>query len=225
MQSLHERLADFMYRVYALMSFAFVVTAATAYYVAQNPCLYKSLLTSPGIFFGMFLIQLILVVSITMLLPRINLATAVVLFFLYAISTGVTTSIIFLTYQMSSIYTAFFVSAGMFLVMALYGYFTRTDLTGLGNFFIMALFGLLIGIVVNIFMQSSKLDLILSSFGVIIFTALTAYDVQHIKYMGRLMLAEGQEVSKVAVFGALTLYLDFINLFLYILNLTGKKRD
>ena len=126
---------------------------------------------------------------------------------------------------MSSIYVAFLVSAGMFFAMALYGYVTRTDLSSIGNIVLMALVGLLIGLLVNLFLKSSTFDIILSAVGVIIFTALTAFDTQRIKYMGRLMLADGQTASKVAVFGALTLYLDFINLFLYMLNLTGKRRD
>lgn len=224
-RSLSEQLSDFMYRVYGLMGFAFVITAGTAYYIAQSPALFKPLMTSPGIFFAVIVVQLILVVSITLMMPRLNFATAAILFLLYAISMGVTTSVVFLTYQMSSIYVAFFVSAGMFFAMAMYGYFTRTDLSGIGNIVLMALFGLLIGLLVNLFLHSSTFDIILSAVGVIIFTALTAYDTQRIKYIGRMMLADGQEVSKVAVFGALTLYLDFINLFLYILNLTGRRRD
>ena len=206
------------------MGFAFVVTAATAYLVAHTPALYKPLMTSPGIFFAVVVAQLILVVCITLLMPKLTFFTAAILFILYAISMGITASVVFLTYEMSSIYVAFFVSAGMFFAMAIYGYFTRTDLSRIGNIALMGLFGLVIGLLVNLFMHNSTFDLILSLVGVLIFTALTAYDSQRIKYLGRLMLADGQS-SKIAVFGALTLYLDLINLFLYILNLTGRRRD
>ena len=127
-RSLQERLADFMYKVYGLMGMAFVITAVTAYYIAQNPALYKPLLTRPGIFFIVIMVQLALVISITLLMPRLNSSVATILFFLYAVSMGITCSVIFLTYQMSSIYVAFLVSAGMFFAMALYGYFTHTDL-------------------------------------------------------------------------------------------------
>jgi FtsH-binding integral membrane protein len=207
------------------MGLAFVITAATAYYVAQNPTLFETFIMRPGIFFVVIIVQLLLAMSITLMMPRLNFAGVVTLFIMYAVSMGITTSVIFLVYQMASIYVAFIVSAGMFFAMALYGYFTRTDLSGMGNIFIMALFGLLIGLLINLFLHSSTFDMILSAVGVLIFTALTAYDTQRIKYFGRMMLAEGQEVSKVAVFGALTLYLDFINLFFYVLNLTGRRRE
>lgn len=225
MQSLQEKLADFMYKVYGLMGLAVGVTAVTAYYIAQNPALYKPLLTRPGIFFIVVIIQFALVIGITLLMPRLSFGWAVILFFLYALSMGVTSSVIFLAYQMSSIYVAFFVSAGMFVTMALYGYITHTDLSNIGNIVLMALVGLLIGLLVNLFLKNHMFDIILSAIGVIVFTALTAYDTQRIKYIGRLMLADGQETLKVAIFGALTLYLDFINLFFYMLNLTGRRRD
>lgn len=223
--SMQERLADFMYKVYGLMGLAFVVTGLTAFYIAKSPTLYIPLVTKPGILFLVILVQLLLVISISLLLPKLSFASVSVLFLLYAVSMGVTMSLVFLMYQMNSIYMAFLISAGMFFAMALYGYVTHADLSQIGSILLMALFGLLIGLFVNMFLQSSKFDLILSTAGVLIFAVLTAYDTQHIKYLGRLMLAEGQDVSKVAVFGALTLYLDFINLFLYILNLTGKRRD
>jgi FtsH-binding integral membrane protein len=223
--SMQERLTDFMYKVYGLMGLAFVVTGLTAFYIAKSPALYIPLVTKPGILFLAILVQLLLVISISLLLPKLSFASASILFLLYAVSMGITMSLVFLMYQMSSIYVAFLISAGMFFAMAIYGYVTHADLSQLSSILLMALFGLLIGLFVNMFLQSSKFDIILSTAGVLIFAVLTAYDTQHIKYLGGLMLAEGQDVSKVAVFGALTLYLDFINLFLYLLNLTGKRRD
>lgn len=224
-QSLHEKLTSFMYRVYGLMGIAFSCTAVTAYYIAQHPALYKPLMKSPGIFFIVLLAQFALVISITLLMPKLNNALATLLFFVYAVSMGVTSSVVFLVYDMSSIYIAFFVSAGMFIAMALYGYFTRTDLSSVGNMILMLFVGLMIGLLVNLFLKSDRFDIILSALGVIIFTALTAYDTQRVKYIGRLMIVEGQSAGKVAIFGALTLYLDFINLFLYMLNLTGRRKD
>lgn len=224
-QSLHEKLTSFMYRVYGLMGIAFSCTALTAYYIAQHPTLYKPLMKSPGIFFVVLLVQFALVIAITLLMPKLNNALATLLFFVYAVSMGITSSVVFLVYDMTSIYIAFLVSAGMFIAMALYGYFTRADLSSVGNMVLMLFVGLMIGLFVNLFLKSDRFDIFLSALGVIIFTALTAYDTQRIKYIGRLMLVEGQQARKVAIFGALTLYLDFINLFLYMLNLTGRRKD
>lgn len=224
-RSLEERIAGYMYRVYGLMAIAFGITAATAYYVSITPSIYKPIFSSPWILLGLFLVQIIFVVGLTVLLPKLNFFVALILFFGYAVLLGLTLSVIFLRFETSSIYLAFFISAGMFAAMALYGYFTHTDLSSLGNILFMALFGLIIGLVVNMFLKSSWFDLLLSSLGVIVFTALTAYDSQRIKYIGRLMIADGNPISKVAVLGALTLYLDFINLFLYMLQLVGRRRD
>ena len=198
-RSLEERIAEYMYRVYGLMAIAFCITAATAFYVSKTPSIYKPIFSSPWILFGLFLVQILFVVGLTVLLPKLNFLVAIVLFFGYAVLLGLTLSVIFLHFEMSSIYLAFFISAGMFTAMALYGYFTRTDLSSLGNILLMALFGLIIGLVVNLFLKSSIMDLFLSAIGVIVFTALTAYDSQRIKYIGRLMIADGNPISKVAV--------------------------
>jgi FtsH-binding integral membrane protein len=224
-QALNSRLVDFIYRVYGLMGIAFSCTALTAYFIATRPSLYKPLMKSSGAFFAVLLVQFALVIAITLLMPKLNSTLATLLFFVYAVSMGVTSSVVFLVYDMTSIYIAFFVSAGMFISMALYGYFTRTDLSSVGNLVLMLLVGLMIGLFINLFLKSDRFDIVLSSLGVIIFTALTAYDTQRVKYIGRLMLVEGQPASKVAIFGALTLYLDFVNLFLYMLNLTGRRKD
>jgi uncharacterized protein len=222
---LQERLASFMYRVYGLMATAFTITAATAYYVSITPAIFKPLVTQSGIFLAIIIVQFVLVILLSTLLPRMSFGVASALLIAYAASMGLTLSVIFLRYQMSSIYVTFFVSAGMFAAMAIYGYLTHTDLSSIGNIMLMALVGLIIGMVINLFLRNMLFEIILSSVGVIIFTALTAYDSQRIKYIGRLMLEDGQEPAQVAVFGALTLYLDFINLFLYMLTLTGRRRD
>ena len=144
-QSLHEKLTSFMYKVYGLMGAAFSCTALTAYYIAQHPALYKPLMKSPGIFFIVLLVQFALVIAITLLMPKLNSTLAMVLFFVYAVSMGVTSSVVFLVYDLTSIYIAFLVSAGMFVAMALYGYFTRTDLSSIGNMVLMLFVGLMIG--------------------------------------------------------------------------------
>lgn len=214
-----------MYRVYGWMSMALAMTAATAYYVAHQPQLLMAIFSSPAITVTLALLQFGLVIGLSMLLPRISFTTALVMFVAYAVVTGLFLSSIFILYTYSSIYTTFLITGGMFGVMSLYGYFTKSDLTGLGNILFMALIGLIISTVVNIFVQSSGFETMLSAFGVIIFTLLTAYDVQRIKRIAIGMLANDTALSQIALFGALQLYLDFINLFLYLLRFMGRRRN
>lgn len=214
-----------MYRVYGWMSIALAMTAATAYYVAHQPQLLMAIFSSPAITVTLALLQFGLVIGLSMLLPRISFTTALVMFVAYAVVTGLFLSSIFILYTYSSIYTTFLITGGMFGVMSLYGYFTKSDLTGLGNILFMALIGLIISTVVNIFVQSSGFETMLSAFGVIIFTLLTAYDVQRIKRIAMGMLANDTALSQIALFGALQLYLDFINLFLYLLRFMGRRRN
>jgi len=220
-----ERLANFMYRVYALMALALVVTGTTAYYVASTPALFKGIYGSPSVVLGLFIFQFALAIVLTFLLPKMSLAMATLLFFIYAISLGLTISVIFLVYTAASIYSSFFITAGMFAIMAIYGYVTKADLTTMGNIAIMGLIGLIIASFVNLFIKSPTFNYILSAIGVLIFTVLTAYDSQKIKQIGMQLMADRQTISKVAIFGALTLYLDFLNLFLYILQFTGQRRS
>lgn len=220
-----ERLTNFMYRVYALMALALAVTGITAYYVAATPVLFKGIYHNSWTILGLFVFQFALVIVLSFLLPKMNLTIATIVFFIYAISLGLTLSAIFLVYTTASIYTSFFITAVMFAVMAIYGYITKADLTTLGNIAIMGLIGLIIAMLVNLFVKSSMFNYILSGIGVIIFTILTAYDSQKIKQIGSQLMAERQAMNKVAIFGALTLYLDFLNLFLYILQFTGQRRS
>ena len=132
---------------------------------------------------------------------------------------------IFLVYTQASIMQTFIVTAGMFGVMTIYGYLTHTDLTKLGNVMMMAVWGLIIALLVNLFFRNPMFDLLISAAGVLVFTALTAYDTQKIKQIGEHMMADDEMMSKVAVLGALTLYLDFVNLFLYLLRFMGRRRD
>lgn len=214
---------NFMYKVYAWMCVALAISTVSAWYVATTPSLYVYIMNSPFIIIALIIAQLTLVVVLSMFLFRMNFAMALGMFLLYALLLGVMLSSIFVVFTQASIYTTFFVTAGMFGTMALYGYFTRADLTSMGNLCIMILVGLILGLIVNIFFRSQVFDLILSGVGVVIFTLLTAYDVQKIKRIGQQAVGQGM-VEKIALLGALTLYLDFINLFLFLLRFTGRRQ-
>ncbi len=220
-----KQISSFMWGVYGWMSGALTLTAYIAYAVALSPRFIYTLHTSPLLLFGIFFAQIALVTSLTALLPRLSFTAAIGLYALYAASMGVTLSSIFYIYTTASIGATFVTCAGMFGAMALYGYVTKADLTSIGSMGLMVLFGLIIGMFVNIFLQSPAFDMVLSGIGVIIFALLTAYDVQKIKMIGSQLLGGTQEMAKVTILCALTLYLDFINLFLFLLRFMGKKRD
>ncbi len=220
-----ERLTNFMYRVYGWMATALLLTASTAYYVSTVPAWQQTLYTQPGLVIALFIAQLALVIVLSLFLFKMNLATAVMMFMTYALLLGITLSSIFLVYTEASIYTTFLVTAGMFGTMALYGYVTESDLTTIGNISLMALFGLILGLLINMFLRSPGFDFMLSAIGVIVFTLLTAYDTQKIKRMAQQLMADRETMGKIAILGALTLYLDFINLFLYLLRFMGRRRE
>ncbi len=223
--TLHERLVNFMYGVYGLMTGALTLTALTAYFVAQIPNIEMTLFANPLLMTLIFIGQIALVVGLSFMIERLSFPMALAMFLAYSISVGVVTSVVFLIYTHASIVQTFAVAAGMFGITTIYGYLTQTDLTKLGNVMIMAVWGLMIALLVNLFFQSSTFDLLISMAGVLVFTALTAFDTQRIKQMGTYMIADQEMMVKVAVLGALTLYLDFINLFLYLLRFMGRRRD
>ncbi|MEX0940172.1 MAG: Bax inhibitor-1/YccA family protein [Candidatus Babeliales bacterium] len=220
-----ESVRSFMYKVYGWMAAGLALTAGTAYYVFTNKALFNYIFSSPWVIGLLVIAQFGAVIALSGFVLRMQLSTAIVTFVGYSILTGVTLSSIFFVYQISSIYLVFAVAAGMFATMAIYGYFTKSDLTGVGSLARMGLFGIIIAIIINIFARSAQMDYIISLIGVGVFTLLIAYDSQKIKQMGQMMLGQGQVANKVALLGALTLYLDFINLFIFLLNLLGKKRD
>ncbi len=217
--------SSFMYKVYGWMSFALAVTAGVAYYTFRTQAFFKYLTAHPWAMAGLVILQFALVIVLAFYVMRMSLPVAIATFILYAASLGLTMASIFFVYTKSSIYATFIVTAGMFLATALYGYFTKTDLTSVGSFAIMGLFGLIIGMLVNLFLRNSTFDYILSGIGVIIFTLLTAYDTQKIKQIASRLVADNQTRGKVAILGALTLYLDFINLFLFMLRFMGDRRE
>ena len=213
-----------MRKVYVWMTLALAITALTAYGVASTPALLTAIYTSKCLFWGMIIAELGLVFYVSARIQRLSLSTATLLFILYSIINGATLAFIFALYSTSIIVQTFVVTAGTFGAMAVYGYFTKKDLTSWGRLLLMALIGLIIAGVVNIFLHNSTMDLIISGIGVLVFVGLTAYDSQKIKQMLLMQEDMGETAQKVALMGALSLYLDFINLFLYLLRLFGRDR-
>mgnify|MGYP001777903693 FL=1 len=216
-------LSTVMRKVYGRMFFALVVTALTALYVASSPTLLATILGSRGIFFGLIIAELAVVFVVSGMLHKLSSTTAVLLFYLYAILNGVVFSSIFVVYELGSIAYTFFITAGVFGAMTVYGLVTKNDMTKFGSYCMMALFGLIIATVVNIFVASSTLDWIISLVGVALFIGLTAWDTQKIKNAA--YEVEPSQMGKLATIGALSLYLDFINLFLYLLRFFGRSND
>ena len=213
-----------MRKVYVWMTLALAITALTAYGVASTPPLLTAIYTSKVLFWGLIIAELGLVFYVSARIQRLSLSTATLLFILYSIINGATLAFIFAIYSTSIIVQTFVVTAGTFGAMAVYGYFTKKDLTSWGRLLLMALIGLIIAGVVNIFLHNSTMDLIISGIGVLVFVGLTAYDSQKIKQMLLMQEDMGETAQKVALMGALSLYLDFINLFLYLLRLFGRDR-
>lgn len=216
--------SNLLRRVYAWMTAGLVITGAVAY-LTWSTNLVEPLLRNPLLLFLLIGLQLGCVIFLAARITSMDFATAALVFLLYSALTGLTLSSIFVIYTHTSIFTTFLVCAGTFAATASYGYFTKADLSSMGSFLLMALFGLIIAGVVNLFMRSTQLQLIISAFGVLIFTLLTAYDVQKIKRMGYELEARGLEANNIAIRGALTLYLDALNLFLYLLQFLGTKKD
>lgn len=211
--------------VYVWMTLALVITGFVSMYVAQSYQMISFIFGNKLALWGMLIAELAVVFYLSARINSISFTKATVMFIIYSILNGATLASIFLVYTMSSIASTFFVAAGTFGVMALYGYVTKSDLTRIGNICLMALIGLIIATLVSMFWQNSMLQMIITYGGVILFVGLTAYDSQKIK---RLLTADGIEVTeetqKIALLGALTLYLDFINLFLYLLRLLGDRK-
>ena len=221
----YARETNLMYRVYAWMCLALTITAATAYYVASSPAIVNAIFNNSILLIGLFIGQLALVIVITTLLNRMSFVMAASLFILYAATLGVTLSSIFLVYTYTSIFATFLVASGMFGAMAIYGYYTKADLSAMGSYLLMALIGLIIGGLVNMFLKNETFQYLISGAGVLIFTLLTAYDVQKIKRMSQEMLGDQETMAKVSILGALILYLDFVNLFLYLLQFMGRRKE
>ena len=212
-----------MRKVYVWMTMALAITGICAYGVAQSPSLMQLLFSNSMTIWVLFIAELGLVFYTTARIDKLSLTTATSLFVLYSALNGVTLSSIFAIYAGATIAKVFFITAGTFAAMAVYGYVTKADLSKMGQILFMALIGLIIATVVNIFLKSAMFDLILSYIGVGIFVGLTAWDSQKIKRMLAMQTDMGEVAQKYALMGALTLYLDFINLFLYLLRIFGNR--
>ena len=212
-----------MRKVYVWMTLALVITGFTAYGVATSPGVLQAIYGNQLLFWGMIIAEFALVIGVSAAINRLSLTTATLMFILYSVINGALLSYIFLVYTASSVATVFFITAGTFGAMALVGYTTKTDLTSIGKYLFMALIGLIIATVVNVFIKSEGFTYILSYIGVLIFVGLTAYDSQKIKQMLIQAPDAGESAQKLALLGALTLYLDFINLFIYLLRIFGNR--
>lgn len=215
----------FIRSVYNWMAIGLGLTGFTALYVSNSEFMLKLIFGNQLIFFGLIIGELVLVFSLASRVNKMQASTATSLFVLYAALNGVTLSAIFLIYTRSSITSTFFICAATFVASSIYGMVTKRDLTSMGQFMFMGLIGIVIASVVNLFVRSSGMSLIVSYIGVIVFVGLTAYDTQKLRTMALSQPAglDGATVRKGAILGALTLYLDFINLFLMLLRILGSR--
>lgn len=216
----------YMRQVYQWMTVGMALTAAVAYGVASSPGLQQTILGNSLITVALIIAQFGLVIALSAAVHKMSGQTATGLFLLYSALTGAMLSSVFVVYPIASISNAFLTTAGTFLAMSLYGTVTKRDLTAFGSFLFMGLIGIVIAMLVNIFLQSTLMDFIITCLGVLIFTGLTAYDTQKLRRFGETApLNDGTAVRRGAILGALTLYLDFINLFLLLLRLFGTNRN
>lgn len=223
--------SSIMTRVYAWMTIALLLTAGTAYFTASSSAMMQLIFSNSAVVWILFLAELGLVLGISASINRLASATAVTLFLLYSVINGLTLSVIFYAYDLGLIYQAFAATALTFGGMSLFGFTTQRDLSGLRSYLLMALIGLIIASVVNIFLASSGLDALITYAGVFLFVGLTAYDTQKIKQLsaaaqqGNPAASGSALATRISILGALTLYLDFINLFLYLLRFFGRSRE
>ncbi len=217
--------AQFFAQVYGWMAAGLSLTGGVALFAATSATVRDFVFGTPFVFLGLIIAELLIVGFMTARAAQWSRTEVQTAFIAYALLNGVTLSVIFLRYTADSISSTFFVSGATFAVMSLYGYYTKSDLTGWGKLLSMALIGLVIALVVNVFLGSTILATATSAIGVLLFTALTAYDTQKLKSVAFTGVTEGEEAShKASILGALTLYLDFINLFLFLLRFFGRRR-
>lgn len=222
-----EHVNAFMVKVYNWMAAGLAITGAIALYVASNEAMLRYLVTHQLVFFGLIILELVLVVALAGFVRKMSGMTASAVFILYSVLNGVTLSTIFLVYARAAIATTFFITAGTFAACSVYGMVTKRDLTSWGGFLFMGLIGVIIASVVNMFVRSSGLSLAISYIGVFVFIGLTAYDTQKLKTLALSRPADidSDTEQRGAIIGALSLYLDFINLFLLLLRIFGGGRE
>lgn len=215
---------QFITKVYGWMCAALLTTAGVAYYTVSNENLMTAVFQRPGLLMFLIIAELGLVMALSWAINKISSSVATAMFFLYSALTGVTISVIFIVYTQESIASTFFIAAATFGAMSFYGYVTKRDLTSVGNLAFMGLVGIILASILNIFIASSFLYAAVTYIGVLVFVGLTAYDTQKIKQLGGRFAEGSDEERKGAIIGALRLYLDFINLFLMLLRIFGKRR-
>ena len=216
---------SFFRNVYGWMTIGLGLTAIVALFTVSTPALMQMIFGNKLVFYGLIIAEFGLVIALSAAINRLSATAATLMFCVYAALSGLTFSAIFVVYTQSSIASTFFVTAGTFGAMSLYGLVTRKDLSSWGSFLFMGLIGVVIASVVNIFMESEAMTWVISCAGVLVFTGLTAYDTHSLKVLAQQGFAHGEERKKMAIIGALKLYLDFINLFLMLLRLLGGNRD
>jgi len=216
---------SFVLRVYGWMTLGLAFTAAASLYTLAQPNLLRAIFDSPLLLWGLLIIELVLVLVLSARIGSLGVTTARLAFLSYAALTGVSLTPLVLTYTASSLFRVFVITAGLFGAMCLYGHVTRRDLTAWSSYLFLFLIGLILASVANLLLGSAWMDWLLSLAGVIVFIGLSAYDAQAIRRLGASLDEHGEVVQKAAVIGALNLYLDFVNLFLRLLQLFGERRD
>lgn len=215
----------YMAQVYGWMSCGLLLTAVVAYYAANSSAVLNLLASNHILFIGLIVVQLGVVFLLSGMIHKLSAGVATSLFMFYSALTGLTMASIFVVYTYSSIASTFVVTAGMFAAMSFYGYTTKRDLSGLGSIMFMALIGILLATLVNVWLKSSALMWVVTYIGVVLFVGLTAYDTQRLRVMGEQLSADDRDnFRKYSILGALTLYLDFINLFMMLLRILGNRR-
>ncbi len=222
-KSREEITRKFIIRVYAWMTLALIITGVTGLTVVSNPILLGLIFSNSITFFALIIAEIAVVIYLSRKALSMNPAKAKLWFIVYAVLNGLTLSVIFYAYDIGTVGYTFLLTAALFAVMSLYGYFTKTDLTTIGNLFVMGLFGLIIATVFNMFYRSEGLSLALTYLGVFIFIGLIGYDTQRIKSLSGANDPTGETNANASILGAMILYLDFINLFIRLLRLIGRK--
>jgi FtsH-binding integral membrane protein len=218
------RVKSFVQQVYGWMAAALSVTGFVALAVSRSDTLLQLIFGNTIVFFGLIIGELVLVMVLARRVHTMTASAATLAFIGYSVLNGLTLSVVFIAYSQATVARAFFVAAGLFLVMTVYGFFTRKDLTRVGNILVMALFGFIIASVVNIFLRSEAFYWIVTYAGVVIFTGLIAYDSQRIRDLALAGVDGDENERRFAIMGALRLYLDFVNLFLLLLRIFGRRR-
>jgi len=216
--------AGFFAKVYQWMNVGLGVSALASLLTLYSPAMARLVFGNRMVFFGLLITELILVITLSRAIQRLSATAATGFFLLYSLLSGVTLAVIFVVYTQSSIASAFFVTAGTFAAMSVYGHVTQKDLTSWGSFLFMGLVGFLLASVVNLFLKSEMIYWVTTYCGILIFVGLTAYDTQKLKRLAQGGFADSETRHKAAILGALSLYLDFINLFLLLLRVLGRRR-